>query len=279
MTATPGLIASWLSHATKSRNLEGDTAKRYFGHVLVSLRVAGNEPLQHPDGRKLLMVVNGIKQKPTRKVQKDDDVQWSLSQLLEYLASQRTASLNTRTLRTKTLCLLMVAGIARPSDLARLDFSTYRSTSKGISLRVWRAKNSGAGFSEPLLLPRLPQKHAERCPVRTLEAYLQAVRDARTRVAPYPDGFEPVFLSLLQPYQKLSAARVSECVKEVLRTLKLDIRTYAVRAKSATEAMDKGYPIAMVAKAGRWRSLNVLQNHYNRTRNTDELVTGLLSSP
>lgn len=276
LAATPGLVASWLAHITNSRDLKGDTAKRYFGHVLSSLRIAGSDIEQHPDAKRLRLVVQGITQKPSRSLPEDDDVHWATSSLTAHWATRPTALLELPELRSKALCLLMIAGIARPSDLARLDLTTLRTTPKGgISLRVWRAKNSGEKFSDPMVLPRLQQSQAEVCPTRTLRAYIEAT--ARVRPARAPDTFHPVFLSQTSPYDALSPERISVEIKKILRQLGIPVGTYSVRRKTTTEALEKGFSIQTVAKAGRWRSLDVLQNHYNRTRNTDELTTFLLT--
>jgi hypothetical protein len=221
------------------------------------------------------MVVDGIGQKPSRSLPADEDVDWSISTLTNYWATRPTAELGLAELRDKALCLLMVAGIARPSDLARLDLSTLRATPKGgVSIRVWMAKNSGPGFSEPMVLPLLPPDSAAVCPTRVLRAYIRATTAHRPK--PAPPGFCPVFLSLQQPYHGLSPARISVEVKKVLRQLKIPVRTYSVRKKATTEALENGFGICTVAKGGRWKSLDVLQNHYNKTRDTDNMVASLL---
>ena len=91
--------------------------------MLSSLRVLGNDVSSHPDAKLLTMVMEGVKQKPSRSLDEDDDVRWKLSDLTDYWAVRPTSSLDVPSLRAKCLCLLMIAGIARPSDLARLDLS------------------------------------------------------------------------------------------------------------------------------------------------------------
>ena len=152
-----------------------------------------------------------------------------------------------------------------------------KATAEGdISLRIWLAKNSGPGFSEPMVLPRLPRDRAQVCPARTLLAYLEATKESRAQLTT-AGVFKPVFLSTSPPIKGLSAARISVLVRDVLRELGLPVRTYAVRKKATTEALEKGFSIHTVAKGGRWKSLDVLQNHYNRTRDTKKLVSTLLA--
>lgn len=276
LAATPGLIASWLARITNTRDLKGETAKRYYGHVMSALRIAGSDVGTHRDNARLRVVVQGITQKPSRDLPKDDEVHWSTTSLTAFWATRPTASLDLAELRDKTICLLMVAGIARPSDLARLDITTLRTTPKGgVSLRVWQAKNSGPKYSDPIILPKLTQTQAEICPTRTLKAYIEASARFRPRVS--SNTFSPVFIALVAPYNGLSAARISVEVKKTLRQLGIPVSTYSVRRKTTTEALERGFSIHTVAKAGRWRSLDVLQNHYNRTRDTEELTTSLLT--
>jgi len=166
-------------------------------------------------------------------------------------------------LRLKAIVLVMIAGLARPSDLARLDLDSLRDTGTDLWLWVWRAKNSGSGYSAPMVLRKLPAGEALHCPVRALKCYLD--RTALLRPAtPPPESVRPVFIVSHRPFTGLSPDRISVLVRDFLRTLGVDASTYSIRKRATTAALEAGVAPSTVQAGGRWKNIDTMWSHYVR---------------
>lgn len=102
----------------------------------------------------LTEVYKGLVARPDASLPQDE--KWDVNLLLDFWRTQPSNDrLSLTMLRAKVCMLMMIAGLARPSDLERLDRRTLIATPQCVQVRAFRAKNSGAGYSEPIVLPVL----------------------------------------------------------------------------------------------------------------------------
>ena len=243
------------------------TLKRYAGELYSALRLVG-----HPIERDELFfaleeVKRGLLNRPDKRkpAVPKSDVVYDLKLVTEYWDNQPANNqLPLDVLRLKAVSLLMIAGLARPSDLARLDLDSLQNKGSSLWIWVWRAKNSGAGYSAPMVIAKLPDSQASHCPYRALLAYLEEVAPLRHANPSGSLSATPVFISSQRPYGGLSADRVSVLVRDLLRSLGIDASTYSIRKRATTSALEAGVAPANVQAGGRWRSMDTMWKHYVR---------------
>jgi hypothetical protein len=252
--------------------LKATTIRNYYSKLKSELARHGVHLSRLPGWDDLEETVAGLLSRPDASPPVDE--RWDTAQLFDYWQRQpHNHKLDAVTLRQKAASLCMATGLARPSDLARLDARTLKRSSTAVSIRIFRSKNSGAGYSAPITLPFT--KPHKRCAAAALVAYIDRTAEMRSDLPPQPHGVVPVFLSTVRPAKVLSADRISNIVKPVLRAIHVSHRVYSTRHNATVDALQGGVPLAVVQKAGRWRSTDVMMNYYAASLDTTAVGTTL----
>jgi integrase len=249
--------------------------RNYKSKLLKELGSRGVHLGGHEDWPLFVEVVDGLMSRPDATIPPDE--RWDVQRLLTYWDNRpRNAALSTTELRLKVISLCMVVGLTRPSDLARWDLRTLQQEASHIRIRVFRSKNSGPGFSEPVVLPFGGRNQTKRCAARALLDYVHRTRAERELVGPLAHGVIPVFISTTKPLRALSSQRISSLMKPLLADLGVNARVYSARGNATVAAIQAGVPVDTVQKAGRWRSAQVMSQHYMRALDTTQVGTAIL---
>lgn len=274
------MIANFLAEAAgdlpHNGGLKASTVRNLFSLLSsalmdrgVDLSVCGTAAERH----RLRKTVKGLMKRPDRSLPKKE--KWDLSLLWSHWEKKGRA-LSITDLRAKVITLMMAQGLFRPSDLARLDWSTAQKSKEGVSIRVFRAKNSGAGYSNPVFLPFLPARSKNWCAPSALLEYVQRTDGERS---PREDGTIPVFMSMVEPNSPLTSGRISAVAKTVLIAMGINCRVYSIRANAASLAVERGVDPALVQLHGNWKSNTVMVNHYLRHVDTSWVAATVASKP
>ena len=193
-------------------------------------------------------------------------------------------SLTLQQLRLKTITLLALALMLRPSDIAPLarrydasaDFTDrfvmttdqLQFTSDGfLQVTFLGIKNDSQRTGFQVTLPPNPDLKLD--PVVTLRTYLSRTDSMRcTTTKPMRcTTTKPVFLSLVRPYSAISASTVAQVLGKAIGAaeafgLAPGHRPKDFRPTSATRAVQLGFDTDDVQRLGRWKTRSVFLEHY-----------------
>jgi integrase len=169
--------------------------------------------------------------------------------------------------RDKALLLIGFAGCFRRSEIVALRTENIESTRHGLRLYLPQSKTDALGKGAWVDIVRAT-RHVDTCPVRALQAWLDASNISSG----------PIFRSLTRsartPNSKpLSAVAVDQLVKWAAVELGLDRTQYgghSLRAGRATYLARLNKPPTLIAKHGRWQSLDMVLRYFR-----DETAEGL----
>ena len=198
-------------------------------------------------------------------------------------------SLTLKELRLKSITLLALVAMLRPSDIApnaNLFECNSREQNKFIfscrqlkfnddgSLSITIHGNKNDVKRTGFVIDIQPAEDERLCPVKTLELYIQ-------RTASFRGQEGPVFLTLNKPYNPLSAKAVSNILNESISLVGLSRNLYSAksfRPTGATKAVSEGINPNIVQKTGRWKTTSVFFEHYVHSRVPKEYTNKLLSN-
>lgn len=278
-------MANWLAAEAGGLPSEGGlkaSSVRNYASELSAVRTSLGHPLKsHPDYHFIKMVKRGAANRPDCKPSiTEDDTSWSASDIVEFWRRQDdNSALSTERLRAKAISLGLVAAVARPSDLERLDMRTFKKSASAVMLRVWRGKTTGGSWSDhPKTFTYAPASSRRACPASALLDYIDRTAEARAEVPRLPHDAIPVFLALsgLKP---ITASRISTILQEVFRECGIAARSYSARNRGATFALDSGVPKHLVLQAGGWRSAGTLDAFYTRSQGHHQVGAALFQHP
>lgn len=227
--------------------------------------------------QQLLDVVDGLKNRPDKTLPNEE--KWDTDKVIQLWAKKAANErLSLEELRAKTISLLAVAGLARPSDLSRLDADTLKVSKTEVQIHPFRSKTSGASYDSPLVVPFLPQAQAKACAARALLDYMEKTSSDREAWVPAEDAGRPVFLHLHPSEGKLalSSQRISKIMKNVLMSLDIRERPHSTRGNAAVTALERGLDPLTVQRAGRWKSAATMNKYYLKSLKTSEVASTLL---
>lgn len=170
--------------------------------------------------------------------------------------------------RDKALLLVGFAGCLRRSELVALRVENLEETPLGVRVYLPRSKTDGEGAGAWVDIVRA-QHHPGLCPVSALLDWLAVTRIAQG----------PIFRAVGKGRQprigdRLSAASVDAIVKWAAAQCGLDPTHYgghSLRAGQATYLSEQGKSPALIARHGRWKSLNMVLT-YCRSETARELA-------
>jgi hypothetical protein len=176
-------------------------------------------------------------------------------------------------LRIKTLALLALTVMLRPSDVApraeTIDLDTGIASrfimtpsqvkfEKDGSLTLWLhgIKNDMARDGFQINIP--PASEDKIDPVTALKAYIQRTTSMRTKS-------NALFLTLRQPFKGISSATVAKDLDLAIRYAGLNGKGFSAksfRPTGATTALQSGCQPDHVRAIGRWKCQEVFESHY-----------------
>ena len=215
-------------------------------------------PHQDPTKSDLLtMLKQALVNTGTKRPRKNTPV-FPIEKLTAYFSGLDTnEKLDIKTLRAKTICLLALVGLFRPSDLAlmKLDHLTFNQTSVSISNFGGKTDKDLAGIPTTVTNSSVPSL----CPVKTLQVYIDRTKTARDKISGHP-----IFLYLNNKQaEPLGSQRIAKVMTLTLQEAGIDDTTArSFRKTGASTAINKGADPDLVMKLGRWRSVDVFFKHY-----------------
>ena len=193
--------------------------------------------------------------------------------------------LSTKQLRLKTITLLALAFMLRPSDVApkgtmydsqtsceqTLTFTTdkIQLCFDGVRIQFFGIKNDTSRSGFEVFVPS--HKNVILDPKTTLQHYLERTDSVRT------DG--AVFLSLQRPYRALSASSIAKILDDAIGLAGLSGQGFSAksfRPTGATCAIHQGVDPNIVQKIGRWKCQDVFFQHYVHSKTPVDFVSNLL---
>jgi hypothetical protein len=201
--------------------------------------------------------------------------------------------LSVKQLRLKTISLMALVFMLRPSDIApRSQLSDPTSGNKrnivfsvdnldfspdgGLTVTFHGIKNDYDRDGFTVTLPPLPPALVKFNPVLSLQDYIKATSVQRSSV-PY----NPVFLTLNKPYHAIDASTMSAILCQAIKLAGLSSPPYTAksfRPTGATHAIDSGLHPDVARHIGRWRSQDTFEKHYVHTKVPASYVPNLLLS-
>jgi len=248
-------IAHFLRDIAKDLERPGPTL------ITASAATAGmykGSPHQDPTKSDLLtMLKQALVNTGTKRPRKNTPV-FPIEKLTAYFSGLDTnEKLDIKTLRAKTICLLALVGLFRPSDLAlmKLDHLTFNQTSVSISNFGGKTDKDLAGIPTTVTNSSVPSL----CPVKTLQVYIDRTKTARDKISGHP-----IFLYLNNKQaEPLGNQRIAKVMTLTLQEAGIDDTTArSFRKTGASTAINKGADPDLVMKLGRWRSVDVFFKHY-----------------
>ncbi len=273
----------------------------YLYDVIVSRRV-DLEPLQRPEstvkqvsaaislleGRPHDSVINTvlmrqfkrglIKMNTTRPIQHRPEA--DLAPMLRFWCTRVDQELSEQDLRCKAVGLLAIVKMSRPSDIARvrLRHQDFHFNGRGQLVEaspIYLFSKTDQLRHGSVDIPIPATSSDGQCDfVHTAYEYFTRTCRDRRRLAPQ----HPFVLSLPRPGQRRRAVG-KDTVARILRRFASEAGVVAdaagFRPAAVTRALDLGYPLHVVARVTGHKSLEVLQQHYNRARVPASMVAGL----
>ena len=225
-----------------------------------------NVPIgQHPDITKAISAVFKIQPPPMPK-----DELMDISPSLNFICELGNNDLmSIRDLLIKTAFLVALVSASRPSDLARIDISTIKESSNGLSLdclepkeyKIARAHSSSTSKSRTKKI--FVGKYSENihlCPY-------SAVKDLLSRTESWRDTAnkrKSLFLISRHPYNPAASDTIAGWIKSAMQHSSSDSTAKDVRSTSASLAQKAGLDLSTILSMGNWSSNTTYQKFYQK---------------
>lgn len=197
--------------------------------------------------------------------------------------------LSVKDLRLKTICLMALSFMLRPSDIAPRgqsfvpqDLSSTNMTFSAeqvcfhdngdVSVTFHAIKNDSLrdGFKVTLSKcsdNKLDVASALRCYMSRTDALRRSIPSC------------PVFISLQRPFHALGASAISKVLQDAIVAAGLEGKGYSAkcfRPTGATQAISKGVQPEIARHIGRWASQEVFDKHYVHTKVPSDYLDNIL---
>ena len=244
--------------------------------------------IDSPINSKVNKLVEGLIKCETKKPLRRTAVMPTKPFLDMFRAWGKNNNLSIWALRLKSLSLLSLAAMMRPSDLAPKSVTSVEDTLQFIQNELKRSaielrendmilylfgiKNDYSRDGFQIILPRASDPLI--CPVDSLQCYIH-----RTQSRVKPDG--AVFVGLSRPFSALSAGGIASILTKAIELAGLSGRGFTpkcFRPTGATSAIEAGIQPDTVRSVGRWKSAETFEKHYVHaippSGFTDEILHG-----
>lgn len=276
-TATLAEMLHALSNSSKRPSSILHTATAALSHVYVALDMTD---LTKDDC--IIRLVSGLIKSKTQEPMKKSLVMpiEKFSDLFLNWGENRSLSL--KQLRMKTIVLLALSFMLRPSDIApkstyydndlkceaKLVFKTdmIMFEENGLKINFFGIKNDTNRTGFEVFVPCHENNLLD--PKSSLQDYLVRTECFRKDNA--------VFLSLRKPYDALSASSIGKILDEAIDIVGLSGKGFTAksfRPTGATTAIEAGIDPHIVQKVGRWKSHDVFFQHYVHSKTPCDYVS------
>lgn len=227
-------------------------------------------PMDNSDIKRLL---SGLVKSSTKRPAKRTEIM-PVKPFIDYFLSQSdNENLTLKLLRLKTITLLALSFMTRPSDLApRAEmFDSSDNTvypcflsrdnvrfheDNSVTITFFGVKNDTARTGFEVRIP--PSEVSKTDPCCTLKAYMSRTSELTSRSG-------PVFLSLNKPYSAIKADTVAKILSESIKLAGLGDKGYTAkcfRPTAANAAIESGCQPETAMYVGRWKTKEVFFSHY-----------------
>lgn len=207
-----------------------------------------------------------------------------------FLTWEDNSMLSIKSLRQKTLALLALVMMLRPSDAApralvydsdkdvyrRFIFSTDHITFHDDNCATITLHGIKNDYQRDGFDIRIESTGGDKLdPVHALRDYIARTSHLR------PADSKPVFLTLNKPHQAISSSTVAKVLEEVIALAGLDTTVYKAkcfRPTGATVGIESECHSDVIRQVGRWRNRDVFEEHYVHTRAQRGVATKILSN-
>lgn len=202
------------------------------------------------------------------------------------------ATLSEKALRLKTITLLALVAMLRPSDIAPRGVYYEQGSGKlvpilftvgnvhflpsgDVEIVFWGIKNDATRAGFEVVVPKASDANLD--PVRALKDYI-----AKTASHRAPGG--AVFLTLRSPYTALQSDAIADILKEAIGQVGLDTSVFKPKDFRPTGATHAAQNIQnpgdddKIVKLGRWKDKTVFTDHYWHSRPPGAYTDNLLQS-
>ena len=247
LPAAPETVALYLTDLSASRRVS--TLQQRLNAIAKAHRASGFEP----PGRdaRVRAVWSGIRRsRGTAQQGKAPLVTADLRRLISHLDSGPGA------VRDRALLLLGYAGAFRRSELVALDAEDVLWAQEGLRVSLHRSKTDQEAAGEIVGIPY--GSHLETCPVRALQAWLQASAITAGPLFRAVDRHGNIGI------RRLGDRAVALVVQRACARAGLDPRAYgghSLRAGLATAAAEAGVAERVIIRQTRHRSLSTLRRY------------------
>lgn len=193
-------------------------------------------------------------------------------------------------LRMKTVALLAIVLMLRPSDVApkatsfdigsgvasRFVMSTDHvtfSADGAATVCFFGVKNDAQRTGFEVTIP--PSSDGQVDPIAALRVYIDRTASMRCSQS------RPLFLSLVRPYGAISASAVAGVLQDAISAaeefgLPPGHKPKDFRPTGATEAVIRGFSADDVQRLGRWKTRSVFMDHYVHNKVPDSFTDKML---
>ena len=204
-----------------------------------------------------------------------------------FLGWHTNDQLSIKDLRLKTITLLALTLMLRPSDIAtkavHFDRKTMQQESwlfttdnitfldSGEAKIIFHGiKNDTSRTGFDVILQPVTDRKLD--PVATLQDYI-------TRTSDFRPNEKPVFLALNPPYAAIAAKTVAGIMNEAIALAGLSGKGYSAnsfRPTGANLAVETGCDPEIAMRLGRWKTKSVFYDHYVHAKPPDALSANIL---
>lgn len=192
-------------------------------------------------------------------------------------------------LRLKTITLMALTFMARPSDLAPMGvqfdpstmsvknqvFSTHNITFNvdgSMCVRFFGTKNDSSRTGFEVNVPKARDLKVD--PVDCVKVYIERTCSFR------PVKESPLFISLRPPYKAINSSTISRILNNAINLAGLDSSVFTAknfRPSAATAAMNSNVSAETAMQVGRWKTKEVFMNHYVYPKAPEDYTQNVVS--
>ena len=260
-------LANYVAKRYK-KGLRGKSVAACLHPIATTLRLFNNHNVDDPRVRRV--VRGALLNRPSKPRYREF---WNPEKLLDHIRTMgENGTMPLPDLHDKCNALLRLALLARSSDLAAINLNGLEHTPDGLRFTFGPLKQTGPGQDLPVqVVPRYNEDLAI-CPVEACKALVE--RTTRWRKLddakpgrPYMDDWNGLFLALTGDHKKLSSERIASRFLALMAKAGIDTKrwkAHSARGATATWLLNKGATVDEVMRLGRWTSLLVFRDFYNR---------------
>jgi integrase len=212
------------------------------------------------------MILQGVRmQHPPPAEATKDAPYFSLTALFAYIRTMSAddTKCEINVLRDKCIALLMIDGMARPSDIETIDREDVRATATSLSYNYYFTKEAKTTGLQPATVAAFTQD-PRICTVRCVETYLRRtmlmlVSLRKRKINGDTKARAPLFLAANRSkkgadvWDGLSTDRISNVMKQIMENAGITgFHAKHIRGAAASKCRNLGLPDAVFSARARW---------------------------